>query len=210
MMTPDRYRRHYSEAFERASFPYPYGGYDELLDEVFSRASLQKPSAVLDLGAGEGNLTATFLAAGHEVCALERDEDRLATLEQRFPEISSYHLDLEGDELPALPGASGRFGAVVSSYYLHRFPWEKKLAIIEQIFARWLTRRGPMVIGDLSFETRGALEEGKRTWSDVWVEERHCWVADEAREALVSLGYKVSYSQIGPCAGVYRLTHKKR
>lgn len=209
-MTSDRYRRHYSEAFERASFPYPYGGYDELLDAVFDRASLQNPSLVLDLGAGEGNLAAAFLAANHEVHAIEGSEDRIGVLTRRFPEITAHHLDLQGDVLPDLPEATGRFGAVVTSYYLHRFSWEKKLAIIEQVFAKWLTRRGPMVIGDLSFETRADLEAGKKAWASDWVEEYCCWVADETREVLVSLGYKVSYSQVGPCAGVYRLTHKKR
>ena len=219
MATPktNRFARRYGPRFEDATFPFPFGGYDEVLDEILARASLQKPSRVLEIGANEGNLTGTFLEEGHDLCAIEPREAYSSTLTGRFPEVDARALGLEPDEtgwFQARDAIEGRFACVVSAYFFHTLSWDQKLAIIEHTFDHWLTRRGPMLIGDLSFETRTSMEQtldSLRTQTPhPELDAHHYWIADETKNHFVSLGYKISYAQIGPCAGVYRLTHKKR
>ena len=62
-----------------------------------------------------------------------------------------------------------------------------------------------MVIADISFPNRGAMEAMKQAAGDNWDEEFY-WIADEAVPALNEAGFTVQYHQVSSCAGVYLLT----
>jgi SAM-dependent methyltransferase len=92
------------------------------------RALGAEPVRVLDLGAGTGLLTSALRAAGHEVVAVEPDEQMRAVAAERHPGLRL--LAGSAEEIP-LPGAS--VDAVVVGQAYHWFTPEKALPEIHRV-----------------------------------------------------------------------------
>jgi len=58
---------------------------------------------VLDLGAGEGALTAHLVRAGARVVAVELNPRRAGVLRERFPGVTVVHADAAAIRLPGRP-----------------------------------------------------------------------------------------------------------
>jgi 23S rRNA (adenine-N6)-dimethyltransferase len=58
---------------------------------------------VLDIGAGEGALTAHLVRAGAQVVAVELNPQRACVLRERFPGVTVVHADAESLRLPGRP-----------------------------------------------------------------------------------------------------------
>jgi 23S rRNA (adenine-N6)-dimethyltransferase len=58
---------------------------------------------VLDIGAGEGALTAHLVRAGAQVVAVELNQRRACVLRERFPGVTVVHADAESLRLPGRP-----------------------------------------------------------------------------------------------------------
>jgi 23S rRNA (adenine-N6)-dimethyltransferase len=58
---------------------------------------------VLDIGAGEGALTAHLMRAGAQVVAVELNAQRACVLRERFPGVTVVHADAESLRLPGRP-----------------------------------------------------------------------------------------------------------
>lgn len=74
-----------------------------LASDIVRAAGVKAGELVLDLGAGEGMLTAPLLAAGARVVAVELDERSAATLRARFPHAEVLHADAIRVQLPREP-----------------------------------------------------------------------------------------------------------
>ncbi len=70
----------------------------EVLEEIASLADVRHASGVLEIGPGEGALTAFLLRAGKPVVALEKDRDAVVELQHRFGDALNV---VEGDALSA-------------------------------------------------------------------------------------------------------------
>jgi len=70
---------------------------------VVAAAGVRPGELVLDLGAGEGALTAHLVRAGARVVAVELHPRRVARLRERFPGITVLHADATGIPLPGRP-----------------------------------------------------------------------------------------------------------
>lgn len=86
------------------------------------------PLRVLDLGAGTGRLTEALLAAGHEVVAVDPDEQMLAVLADRLP--AAIALTGAAERIP-LPEAA--VDAVVCGQAYHWFDRETALPEIARV-----------------------------------------------------------------------------
>jgi SAM-dependent methyltransferase len=86
------------------------------------------PLRVLDLAAGTGKLTATIAGMGAEVTAVEPDQDMLAELRRRLPEIRS--LDGRAEEIP-LPDSS--LDAVLVGQAMHWFDLDRAMPEIARV-----------------------------------------------------------------------------
>lgn len=76
----------------------------------------ERPRKVLDLGAGTGRLTGVLLAAGHDVVAVDPDQQMLAVLRQRQPAATARIGTAEH-----IPLADGSVDAVVCGQAYHWF-----------------------------------------------------------------------------------------
>lgn len=71
-----------------------------LADDLVRDARVEPGDLVLDLGAGEGMLTAPLVAAGARVVAVDLDVRSVAVLRRRFPGVEVVHADATSVALP--------------------------------------------------------------------------------------------------------------
>jgi trans-aconitate methyltransferase len=87
---------------------------------------------VLELGCGGGRDTASLLAHGLSVIALDRSPEALAQARRAAPQAQFHCQDLQAP-FPATPGASG---VVLASLSLHYFSWPDTVALLQRIHAQ--------------------------------------------------------------------------
>lgn len=123
-------RRLHSSSFGRAA-----GAYAEHRPD-YARAAVRwaletAPGArVLDLGAGTGKLTATLVALGHEVVAVEPDPAMLAELRAALPTVRALPGRAESIPLP-----DGAVDAVLSGNAMHWFDMDAAGPEIARVLA---------------------------------------------------------------------------
>jgi ubiquinone/menaquinone biosynthesis C-methylase UbiE len=87
-----------------------------------------QPVTVLELGAGTGKLTETLVELGHDVHATEPDEQMLAILEQRLPDVRTSQASAE-----EIPAPDGSYDVVVSAQAFHWFDLDRALPEIARV-----------------------------------------------------------------------------
>lgn len=109
-----------ADAYDRARPTYP--------TEAVAWALGERPVTVLELGAGTGKLTETVVALGHDVHATDPDEQMLAVLRAKLPDVRTSCSSAE--EIPA-PDAS--YDVVVVAQAFHWFDHERALPEIARV-----------------------------------------------------------------------------
>lgn len=79
--------------------------------------ALARPGEALDLACGSGRHTRLLAARGHEVLALDRNTESLASAAGAGVTAMEYDLEAEGSPWPF---EAGRFAVIVVTNYLHR------------------------------------------------------------------------------------------
>jgi cyclopropane fatty-acyl-phospholipid synthase-like methyltransferase len=115
---------------ERKQMPHRLEGYTALL-EVLPRTVVR----VLDLGCGDGEVTARVLAEhpGATAVACDFSSEMLDRVQARFAEIPAVTV-VEHDLDDPLPGSWGRFDAIVSGFAIHHVVDQRKRALYGEIF----------------------------------------------------------------------------
>ncbi|MEV7189667.1 class I SAM-dependent methyltransferase [Kitasatospora sp. NPDC093102] len=109
-------RRLHGSSFGRAAVAYAEHRPDYAPDAVRWALETAPGPRVLDLGAGTGKLTATLIALGHDVAAVEPDRAMLAELRASLPAVRALPGSAE-----AIPLPDGSVDAVVSGNAMHWF-----------------------------------------------------------------------------------------
>jgi putative AdoMet-dependent methyltransferase len=198
----DQWASQYDQDVDSDNFP--FSGYRRVLDEVARLADPRPGMTVLDLGAGTGNLSQIFLSLGCEVWGTDFSEKMLRLARRKLPEARFYLHDLRQSFPPDL---TRPFDRIVSAYVFHHFDLPYKVALIEQLMRNQLNPGGRLVIADISFSTREALDSVREAAGEWWEEEPY-WVAAEALPALAALDQQASYAQVSDCAGIYCLSKR--
>jgi putative AdoMet-dependent methyltransferase len=196
----DSWATNYDQSIQEGTI-FPFVGYNLVLQEIVSLSEVSQGQAVLDLGTGTGNLALLFSHLGCHLTCTDFSVAMLARAREKLPEAEQHLHDLR---VP-LPFVNRQFDAIVSAYVFHHFPLAQKLEICQRLVQEALVPKGSLVIGDISFPSLTALENFKQTTPD-WDDEFY-WLADETLPALQKIGLTARYSQVSPCAGVYKI-HK--
>lgn len=216
----------YNHEVKEATYPYPHGGYDALLEEVWVRSGQPGEGVrVLDLNLGEGNLASHFWGEGCEVTGLldaqERGVEERVTA--RLPGISVIRCE-RADGPPRRGQGDGteervahllarigecesreRFDVVVWSHDLREVcDGEAFVRVVEEVFSRCITgKKGVMVVGCVSFE-----REEERLKYEEAEGKRRALVFEEVKGALIQKRFRVQYTQLYPCAGLYKIKRR--
>lgn len=220
----------YSDDVQEATYPYPHGGYDALLEEMWVRSGQPGQGVrVLDLNLGEGDLASQFHLEGCEVTGIlhEEDGEDVALMERvmaRLPGVSVIRGERAGGPragggeageegsvaaLLACHGeceSSGPFDVVVWSYDLRGVCDEEGfVAIVEEVFERCIEgKKGVMVVGCVSFEH----EEDRLKYEGREEDKKRALVFDKIKGALIQRRLRVQYTQLYPCAGLYKIKRR--
>jgi putative AdoMet-dependent methyltransferase len=199
----DAWAQDYDSGLLSADHPFPFAGYQAVLDEIVNQSQLQPAMTVLDLGTGTGNLAAQFLAQGCQVWGLDFSQEMLAEARAKFPAAAFVHADLLGD-WPSL--IQRKFDRVVSGYVLHEFDLDTKVSLLQQIASQHLSAGGRIVVGDIAFHSMDIRSEARSRWENRWDEHEHYWAADETQTACQAAELNSTFTQISICGGVFLIS----
>lgn len=206
----DKWADNYDESVA-GSDGFPFEGYEQVLDLITERAVLEPGHDALDLGIGTGNLAGRLLERGCTVWGLDFSVKMLARVHEKYPQIELLKADIRGD-WPI--DVDRRFDRILSAYVLHEFDLDSKIRLVEKLARGHLADGGRIVVGDISFATRGTRSEveerlsrrwneEKGQWERWWDDDEYYWAADETMEALAGKGLRACYQQVSFCGGVY-------
>ena len=108
---------------------FPFGGYNEVLDQVAARVAERMPQRVLELGVGTGNLTRRLRARlpDSTIVGLDFSTQMRARAAPNLSDVELLAHDLR--ELPLPPAAAG-CDVAAASYVLHEFDDDYKVQLI--------------------------------------------------------------------------------
>ena len=123
---------------------------DEWAARIVAEAGVRPGELVLDIGAGEGALTAPLIRAGAQVIAVELHPGRAAKLRHRFGDVTVVHADAAGLRLPNRPFrvvASPPYGITASLLGLLLAPGSRLVAadlvLQRAVVRKYAGGRGP-------------------------------------------------------------------
>ena len=177
---------------------YPFAGYKTVLNSIY-RTVLAKPKAtVLDIGFGTGTLTAKLYEQG---CTIYGQDFSARMIELAAAKMPGAHL-YQGDFTLGLaePLRQRRYDFIIATYSLHHLTDPQKTVFLTDLLNR-LNEGGRILIGDVAFETRAALDRCRKTAGDEWDDEEIYFVADELKRAFPIL----SFEKMSHCSGVLSL-----
>ena len=177
---------------------YPFAGYKEVLGRIY-QIIMEKPGAtVLDVGFGTGTLTAKLYENGCTIYGQDFSSRMIELASAKMPEARLFQGDiLNGLVVPLL---LQRYDFIVATYSLHHLTDEQKKGSL-RLMLEQLNENGQILIGDVAFPTRDALEKCRREAGGLWDNEEVYFVADEMKKEFPGL----AFTKVSHCAGILRL-----
>lgn len=177
---------------------YPFAGYKEILNTIYTEIRERKNSQVLDIGFGTGILASQLYENGHRIDGIDFSSEMIAIAKAKMPEANL----LEWDITEGLPEqVTGRkYDVIVSTYALHHLTDEQKVDFIKELLP-FLTTEGKIYIGDIAFETRADLEKCRKDSEGYWDEDEYYFVFEEIQAALKGF-CSCEFYPLSHCGGV--------
>lgn len=181
---------------------YPFAGYKQVLGTIFREVMKRGGGDILDVGFGTGVLTARLYEQGCRIWGQDFSPRMVEITQQKLPQAQLYCGSFAEGLVPALKRQT--YDAVIATYSLHHLSDEQKAEFVRELKAQ-LRPGGVLLIGDVAFENRAALEACREEAGDEWDADEIYFVADEWQQLT---GEKVLFDKLSHCAGV--LTMERR
>lgn len=178
---------------------YPFAGYKRVLAAIF-QAVMQTPSAsVLDIGFGTAVLTAKLYEQGCTIYGQDFSSRMIELASAKMPDAHLY----QGDFTTGLvePLRDRRYDAIIATYALHHLTDAQKIVFLSALRG-CLNENGKILIGDVAFETRSALNQCRQEAGAQWDDDEIYFVIEELKKDFPDL----SFTQLSPCAGVLTIS----
>ena len=180
---------------------YPFAGYAALMNAVCGTVMDSAPAKVLDIGVGTAALSKKLYDAGCDITGIDFSAEMLAKARRKMPDARLMHWDFTRGVPPEL--LAERFDFILSTYALHHLETQAQSKFIVELL-RLLKPQGRMLIGDVCFADRGALEACQKASGDMWDDEEFYIVFSELRGTLT--GYAAAFHPFSACAGVIEIS----
>ena len=174
---------------------YPFAGYKKVLALIFQTV-MQTPNAtVLDIGFGTAVLTAKLYEQGCTIYGQDFSSRMIELASEKMPGAHLY----QGDFTQGLvePLRNRRYDYIIATYALHHLTDAQKVVFLSALRG-CLNGNGKILIGDVAFETRDALNRCRAEAGAHWDDDEIYFVTEELKKDFPNL----SFTQLSPCAGV--------
>jgi len=183
---------------------YPFAGYKDLLNYIYSRIMEKKEAGVLDIGFGTGILTTQLYQAGCKITGMDFSDSMMDIAKKKMPDAKLMNWDFSKGVPEDIKAC--RFDFIVSTYAIHHVTDEEKLKFIESL-SSMLNPNGQIFIGDVSFATRSELEKSMKKNSQIWDKDEIYFVAEEMT-AVLRDKYICDFIKISHCSGILILENR--
>ncbi|MCL2187658.1 MAG: class I SAM-dependent methyltransferase [Defluviitaleaceae bacterium] len=184
---------------------YPFAGYKNILNAIYGTIMAAAPAKVLDIGIGTGTLASKLYTQGNIITGVDFSQKMLETTQIKMPGARLIQHDFTKALPQELNGES--FDFIVSTYALHHLTDAEKTAFIRTLL-RHLSENGAIIIGDVGFPSRVALNECHANHAeDEWDDDEFYFVFDELQAALRDV-CKMTFHPYSFCAGIIEITPK--
>ena len=157
---------------------YPFAGYKKILGDIY-KIIMEKPDAVvLDLGFGTGTLTTKLYENGCTIYGQDFSSRMIELACEKMPGAHLYQGDFSKGLADELKQES--FDFIIATYSIHHLADAQKVVLLKDLLAH-LKDGGKILIGDVAFSNRKALDQCKKEYADEWDNDEIYCVADELR-----------------------------
>lgn len=174
---------------------YPFAGYKTVLGRIFDTVMKKSAPAVLDIGFGTAVLTAKLYERGCRVFGQDFSPRMVEIASEKMPEAKLFCGDFTEGLCQEL--LENRYDFIIATYSLHHLTDEQKLPFIHTLLSL-LNEGGSILIGDVAFEDRAALEACREDCGEGWDDEEYYFAASELKEHFSCL----EFEKCSHCAGV--------
>lgn len=175
---------------------YPFAGYKEVLGRIYREVMVRGGGDVLDIGFGTGVLTTRLYQSGCRIWGQDFSPRMVEVTQRKLPQAHLYCGSFADGLVPEL--AARRYDAILATYSLHHLTDGEKAAFVSVLMDR-LKPGGVLLIGDVAFESRAALESCREEAGEDWDDDEIYFVMDEWRAIAPA---RVRFEQLSHCAGV--------
>ena len=177
---------------------YPFAGYRDVLNAIYKEVLESDSNTVLDIGFGTGTLTTALYEKGLTVFGQDFSEEMIKIAKEKMPKAKLFAGDFTKGLVESL--MENKYDVIIATYSLHHLTDDEKIHFIKSLI-NLLNPGGKILIGDVAFENREALETCKESYKDYWDDEEFYFVYDEIKEYFSGL----SFEKYSFCAGVLSL-----
>jgi len=177
---------------------YPFAGYKKLMNTIYNKIMNKKPAAILDIGIGTATLAAKLYESGNQITGIDFSDEMLDIAREKMPSA----MLIKHDFTKGLPAelAGRKFDFIVSTYAIHHLTDLEKASLIISALD-YLNENGTILIGDVSFQSKEALEKCKNAHADDWDSDEYYFVVSDLG-ALLEGKCLLRYHEISYCAGI--------
>lgn len=174
---------------------YPFAGYRAVLSGIYGRVLAGGARSVLDIGFGTGTLTAKLYERGLRVYGQDFSARMIELAQAKMPDA----VLVQGDFAQGLaePVKNCTYDAIIATYSLHHLDDAQKVQFLRSLLPL-VNDGGCILIGDVAFRDRSALESCRVSCGDSWDDEEFYFVYDELREQLPEM----TFEEASFCAGI--------
>jgi putative AdoMet-dependent methyltransferase len=177
---------------------YPFEGYYNTLGYIQNKVKTGRAEKILDIGIGTGLLTETLYRERVETTGVDFSDKMLDLAKEKMPNGRFIKFDFNEGLPQEIEGE--KFDYVISSYAIHHIDDEQKIDFLKVLIQN-LNDGGQVLIGDIAFEKRAAMEK-VREQSTGWDEAEHYMVAEKIINELAKHQLKSEFVKTSNCSGV--------
>lgn len=175
---------------------YPFAGYKQVLNTIYQEIIKRPRPDVLDLGFGTGTLTAKLYEKGCRIRGIDFSPRMTDLARSKMPEAEFICWDF-GRGVPEI-FRDRRYDFIIATYSLHHLTDPAKITLIHSLTGL-LKPKGRVLLGDIAFKDRAALERCRSLSGSEWDDEE---IYPVYEEMVPYFGEQVQFQEISFCAAV--------